>query len=387
MFSLDHDILAKKNATFTLECSWKEIKEMLQKLEGNQTLFENYDYLSLVALFRNLNESKIFEISKYAKKESHKKRDVLIPENTLNDKFYLIVKGRVKLKDNSVKKTIRVYDEGNCFGEFGLLNDAISPVSYQAADNGICYTITKDAFYELLQEQNLNDYMRHKMILEDPEITIDDLYYLSYLGRGRFGNVCLVHNKFAFYAAKAVSKLAAEKQKGGVKNLMNEKKTMISTDHPFIVKLVKTLKKDNWCFLLQEFICGKNFGEYLDSRKIKKNVYETKFYGAILLVILDYLNKRHIVHRDIKPTNIMMDYNGYLKLIDFGTAKKLRNFSTTLIGTPNFIAPEILLGKGYSFPCDYWSIGVCLFYIYFGILPFGHKALDMIDIYKEIIEK
>lgn len=334
-----------------------------------------------------MNESKIFEIAKYAKKEKHKKGNVLISENTLNDKFYLIVKGRIKMKDNATNKTIRVYDEGNCFGEFGLLNDAMSSVSYEAADNGICYTITKDAFYELLQDQNLNDFMRQKMILEDPEISIEDLYYLSYLGRGRFGNVCLVHNKFAFYAAKAVSKLAAEKQKGGVKNLMNEKKTMIATDHPFIVKLVKTLRKDNWCFLLEEFICGKNFGEYLDSRKIKKNVYETKFYGAILLVILDYLNKRHIVHRDIKLTNIMMDYNGYLKLIDFGTAKKLKNFSTTLIGTPNFIAPEILLSKGYSFPCDYWSVGVCLFYIYFGTLPFGHKALDMIDIYKEIIEK
>ena len=83
----------------------------------------------------------------------------------------------------------------------------------------------------------------------------------------------------------------------------------------------------------------------------------------------------------------MLDSKGYLKLIDFGTSRKLKNYSETVIGTPNFIAPEILLGKGYSFPCDYWSIGVCIFYIYFGTLPFGNKAIELIDIYKEIIEK
>ena len=83
----------------------------------------------------------------------------------------------------------------------------------------------------------------------------------------------------------------------------------------------------------------------------------------------------------------MLDSNGYLKLIDFGTSRKLKNYSETVIGTPNFIAPEILLGKGYSFPCDYWSIGVCIFYIFFGTLPFGNKAIELFDIYKEIIEQ
>ena len=225
------------------------------------------------------------------------------------------------------------------------------------------------------------------MLLEDNDISINDLYYISYLGRGKFGNVCLVHNKICFYAAKVISRLAAEKQKTGVKNLLNEKKTMINIDHPFIVKLVKTLKKDNWCFLLEEYISGKNFGEYLDNRKHKENIYETKFYSSILFEIISYLNKRKIIHRDIKPTNIMLSTNGYLKLIDFGTSRKIKNYSETVIGTPNFIAPEILLGKGYSFPCDYWSIGVCIFYIYFGTLPFGNKAIELIDIYKEIIEK
>jgi cGMP-dependent protein kinase len=291
------------------------------------------------------------------------------------------------MKDPITNKTLRIYDEGNCFGELSILNETLNSSNFIASELTICYIINTDDFFELLKEQSANDYLKSKMLLEDNDISLNDLYYISYLGRGRFGNVCLVHNKICFYAAKAVSRLAAEKQKTGVKNLVNEKKTMITLDHPFVVKLVKTLKLNNWCFLLEEYIPGKNFGEYLDQRKHKENVYETKFFGANLFEIISYLNKRKIIHRDIKPSNIMLDSNGYLKLIDFGTSRKLKNYSETVIGTPNFIAPEILLGKGYSFPCDYWSIGVCIFYIYFGTLPFGNKAIELFDIYKEIIEK
>ena len=82
----------------------------------------------------------------------------------------------------------------------------------------------------------------------------------------------------------------------------------------------------------------------------------------------------------------MLDSKGYLKLIDFGTARKLQNITHTLMGTPNFVAPEILLGNGYSFSCDYWSIGVTIFFIYFGYLPFGTKAEFLNDIYNDIIQ-
>ena len=79
----------------------------------------------------------------------------------------------------------------------------------------------------------------------------------------------------------------------------------------------------------------------------------------------------------------MIDCSGYLKVIDFGTAKKLPKD----IGTPNFIAPEVLKGKGYSYSCDYWSIGICIYYIFYGSLPFGNNILEIMDTYKEILEK
>jgi cGMP-dependent protein kinase len=138
-----------------------------------------------------------------------------------------------------------------------------------------------------------------------------------------------------------------------------------------------------------EYISGINMGEYLETRKNKNNVFETKFYAALLLITINYLHKKKIIHRDIKPTNIMIDNKGYIKLIDFGTAKILKDNekTKTVIGSPNFISPEVLLGKGYSFSCDYWSIGICIYYIYYGILPFGNNSVEIFDTYKEIIEK
>ena len=103
--------------------------------------------------------------------------------------------------------------------------------------------------------------------------------------------------------------------------------------------------------------------------------------------MLEYLQKRYIVHRDIKPSNIMIDSNGYLKMIDFGTSKFLTDYTSTVIGTPHYIAPEILQGKGYSLSCDFWSLGICMYEIFYGIYPFGNDATEVIEIYKEIIHK
>lgn len=338
-------------------------------------------------MLSELSEKEIFEFSVNIKKEKFKKGETIIQIGTSNTKFYFILKGRVKLKEPKHKTTIRVYDQGNCFGEYSILYDKPNELSIVASENVICYTISKEAFLELLSNQKANDYMKEKMLLESYELKLKDLFYISYLGKGKFGNVYLVHNTMSFYAVKVISKTSVEKIKGGVQCLINEKKTMLKLDHPFIVKLVKTTKKEGLVFILQEYIKGINFEDYLQGRKNKHNLYEIKFYGACIFEMIGYLNRNKIVHRDIKPSNIMLESRGYLKLIDFGTARKLKNFTHTLIGTPNFIAPEILMGNGYSFSCDFWSIGIIIFYIYFGYLPFGSKAENLNDIYNDIIQR
>ena len=113
-----------------------------------------------------------------------------------------------------------------------------------------------------------------------------------------------------------------------------------------------------------EYISGKSLEEYINSKTIHKNINEAKFFGGCMALILDYFKKKNIAHRDIKPANLIIDSTGYIKILDFGTAKKIRDFTFTIIGTPTCMAPEVLLGKGYSYCVDYWSFGICMYYIY-----------------------
>ena len=103
-----------------------------------------------------------------------------------------------------------------------------------------------------------------------------------------------------------------------------------------------------------------------------------------MILSIEYLHSLHIIYRDIKPENIMVDLDGYAKLIDMGTAKRLtvENLRTfTIIGTPHYLAPEIIQGRGYSFPVDIWSIGICLFEFMSGAVPFAEDADDPYEIY------
>lgn len=97
------------------------------------------------------------------------------------------------------------------------------------------------------------------------------------------------------------------------------------------------------------------------------------------------------MYRDLKPENMMVEESGYLKLIDMDTAKimkrkeglLLRTFS--FVGTPHYMAPEIMLGKGYNLKCDLYSLGVCMFEFLCGSVPFGESYEDPYDIYEEIM--
>lgn len=318
------------------------------------------------------------------KKESFTSNEMIVKEGTIGDRFYLINKGKVRIfRDN---KTIRELEKGNYFGEISLLNKENRTANVSAVDETICYVLTKDDFLSIIDQSILN-HIRSKIYLQDTSILLNELFYIKFLGKGKFGNVSLVHNKKNLYAIKAVSRKAADRQKILSKYFVAEKKIMLAIDHPLILKYVKSLKNETYCFFLLEFINGKNLDDYLTERKYLRNNFETKFYIASLLIIIDYLHKKNIAHRDLKPSNIMIDKIGYIKLIDFGTSKIINDFTQTIIGTPHYIAPEILIGKGYSLTSDYWSIGICMYEIFYGSYPFGNNATDILEVYKDILHK
>ena len=344
--------------------------------------------LKQIYLFKNLSDKTLELIAKKLHKVKYKKDEVIVTENTFGETFYLISKGSVRV---SIKgKVLRNIEKGNCFGENVLMKEeeVKRTATVTANEKVICYVLTKKEFEAIItNNKTIKEYLQKQLSLQNASVSLSDLYYIKFLGRGKFGTVSLVHDTKNIYAIKAVSRTLVDRQRLMAKYFINERRIMLGLDHPFVVKMVKSLKNEFFCFFLIEFVNGKNLDEYLSKRKTKKNIAETQFYIANLLLILEYLQKRYIAHRDIKPSNIMVDSNGYLKMIDFGTAKVLTDYTSTVIGTPYYIAPEVLQGKGYSLSCDFWSVGVCMYEIFYGIYPFGNYANEIVDIYKEILNK
>jgi len=114
-----------------------------------------------------------------------------------------------------------------------------------------------------------------------------------------------------------------------------------------------------------------------------------QFYAAQIATTLSYIHSQGIVYRDLKPENMMIGKDGYLKIIDFGLSKRIEKekYSTgktlTMCGTPNYIAPEILQSKPYGYEADWWSYGVVLYEIFYGQMPFQGNTPS--ELFKNIL--
>ena len=246
-----------------------------------------------------------------------------------------------------------------------------------------CYTLTAKVFKSIL-EPSLYEYFTSKFYLEDNTIELRDLDNIKELGSGSFGSVNLVRNKKnkQLYAIKALDTEQIKKE-----NLESsvelEKNVLLKVDHPFIMKMVKHLKNEYYIFFITEYIKGKELWEVIRDIGLL-NKEQTQFYSASILLAIDYLHKHKIIYRDIKPENVMVNEKGYIKIIDFGTVKEIKDRTSTIIGTSHYMAPEITKGEGYSFEVDIWSIAICMYEFYCGKLPFGEEYEDPMDIYRAV---
>ena len=147
---------------------------------------------------------------------------------------------------------------------------------------------------------------------------------------------------------------------------------------------VKTFKDREYLYFLTELCTG---GELYDAiRKLGLlNREQAQFYLGSIIVAIEYLHERNIAYRDLKPENVLLDSQGYTKLIDFGCAKKMKERSYTLVGTPHYMAPEVILGKGYGLTADIWTFGIILYEFVCGPLPFGNDAEDQLEIFRDIL--
>lgn len=218
---------------------------------------------------------------------------------------------------------------------------------------------------------------------EENKVNISDFEPVQTIGTGSFGRVYLARAKNTdnYYAIKVLEKHQILKMKQ-LEHTLNEKRILQSTDFPFIIHMDYFLKDNVYLYFVMPYIAGGEMFSHL--RKSGKFSESTSvFYASQVLLALEFLHSLDIAYRDLKPENIILDKWGYLKLTDLGFCKIVKGRTYTLCGTPEYLAPEIILSKGYGLGVDWWSMGVLIYEMCAGYPPFYSN--EPMKIYEQIV--
>ncbi|RXK36317.1 AGC/AKT protein kinase [Tremella mesenterica] len=217
-------------------------------------------------------------------------------------------------------------------------------------------------------------------------LTIDSFELLKVVGKGSFGKVMQVRKRdtLRIYALKTIRK-AHIVSRSEVTHTLAERTVLAQVNCPFIVPLKFSFQTKEKLYLVLAFINGGELFHHLQ-REGKFNETRSRYYAAELLVALEHLHGFNVVYRDLKPENILLDYTGHIALCDFGLCKlnMTENDTTnTFCGTPEYLAPELLSGHGYTKCVDWWTLGVLLYEMMTGLPPFYDENTN--EMYRKIL--
>jgi CRP-like cAMP-binding protein len=365
------------------------VTDMSEKKFGIYVSFLNK--VELLAPLANYEREKIAEALEEVK---FGPGEEVIKEGENGDCMFIVYEGEVsiyKTVEGSVTELAKC-KRGDFFGERALLKDEPRAASIKALGPLTLLKLDRNAFKLLLgpledifsQEADAQDRQVERIRSLGPEemksevkraagkkIVQADLEIIGTLGKGSFGHVQLLKHKETgeTYALKSVWK-AQVVQTGQQGHIMSEKRVMEIMDHPFIIKLYSTFRdKDKLYFVLEPSLGGELFSVLQDRTLLDGPT--ARFYASCVVSAFSYMHERNIIYRDLKPENLLLDKDGFLKITDFGFAKDISSGRTwTLCGTPDYLAPEIVSGKGHGKGVDWWTLGIFIYELLASYPPF-----------------
>ncbi|OWZ21717.1 AGC/PKG protein kinase [Phytophthora megakarya] len=325
--------------------------------------------------------------------------------------FYIVKSGCVKL----IKK---LHDSDNKFvtEEFLLkANDTFGGEVFDQADTYVSTVISagrsqcqrlkvsslaRSGSRQFTQRVNMAEQGRMKSCT----LTLDDIQVAGVLGEGSFGKVVMVHalvdgDEEQPMALKIMAKSHIIESDQQVQ-VMREKQVLVTLPkHPFIVDLYATYQDANNLYMLMELVQGGELFTLLHNEEFIETVDESsvRFYSANAVLGLQHMHRFDYAYRDLKPENLLISREGYLKFVDFGFAKKipftvvnsdgveeLHSRTFTLCGTLEYLAPEFVLNTGHDLAVDYWALGILIYEMLVGYTPFGTGDGDTTQLFRNI---
>ena len=353
-----------------------------------------------------LSQDEMEKISDVLVKQQFKDGAKIVTQGETGDEFFMIEKGSVTITIDSVEVG-SLCEESTTpfFGEMAILNNDKRVASVIADGDVETYVLSRENFNKLLgplsqiikresakrEEGGIfdgvgkllkrNSTRRGSLSQNESSVKWGDLSVLQVLGSSTFGLVKLVEDRATgeIYALKALKKQRVTNMHQE-RNIFAERDTMNMVSHPLVLKLHGTFHDANQLYMLMDLCPGGELwtlmhgnNDYFASTNIGGLKAEVaKFYASNVLSALEALHKKQIAYRDLKPENLCIDSQGYLKLIDMGFATVIAKdkLTNTLCGTPEYLAPELVLSKGHNCAVDMWALGILIYELLTNSTPF-----------------
>ncbi|CAH8874667.1 unnamed protein product [Trichobilharzia szidati] len=390
---------------------------------------ENMKFLQSVPALKNLSAEKMKKLADVLEPVFYEAGEYIIREGELGETFFIIKSGKVivtqTVEGTDEEQEIRQLSDGDWFGERALYTCEKRSANVISAESGVhLLLLDRSNFIYLIGDLNEIKSKTYGDVSRSPvgvistnfqsskeslpkEVTIspqavvrqqskdsfssveiekDDLEPITVLGVGGFGCVELVvwrKDRSKTFALKRMKKqhIVHTRQQ---EHICSERQIMLELRCPFICRLYCTYKDNKFVYMLLEACLGGELWTLLRNRGRFDDVM-TRFVVACVLEAFTYLHTQGILYRDLKPENLLLDEKGYVKLCDFGFAKRVGHGKKTwtFCGTPEYVAPEIILNKGHDHSADYWSLGILIYELLTGSPPF--TGTDPMKIYNVVL--
>lgn len=307
----------------------------------------------------------------------------IVKQGEAGSALFLVRSGTVEIIRNRV--SIRTMGKFDYFGERSLILNEPRGATVRAKTPVNLYILEQDDLNRVVDERMRNSVVQ-TVRMEQLSLSLQDLHVVSMLERNQYGETYLLQHALSNLKFIGVAYEKGKLGKTGKLGSMRETLELYKNlDHPLITKLHKIFRTDSHLYLIREFVPGTSLDRLIyDHGKLNEAL--VRFYAGNLLLTLEYLHDRSILYRNLASEYVVIDETGYPRLCVFEHTKRVEGRTNSVAGVAHFMAPEVILGQYYGIGADLWSLGVLLFEMTQGKVPFGANAQTPYEVYEDILK-